>query len=112
MNKLKKYYTSEILGVQLYVRVSTKAYRCIKKMGSFDKYILLTPPKQLDSKMGEYYRTLMMRKINDPEYRVPYVIGSGKKKLIHHYKRYLWLKKADQITIPKDMKKSLKTFQR
>ena len=72
--------------------MSNKAYRCLKKMGSFDKYILLTSPKNLDSKMGEYYRTLMLRKINDPEYRVPYVIGSGRKLKIHQYQRYNWLK--------------------
>lgn len=72
--------------------MTNKAFRCMKKMGSFDKYILLTPPKQLDSKMGEYYRTLMLRKINDPEYRVPYVIGSGKKVRIHQFQRYQWLK--------------------
>lgn len=59
--------------------MSKKAARTIKKYGSFDRYILLTSPRRLDSKMGEYYRELMMRKINDPSYRVPYVIGSGMK---------------------------------
>ena len=34
----------------------------------------------------------MLRKINDPEYRVPYVIGSGKKVRIHQFQRYQWLK--------------------
>ncbi len=76
---------SDILRVKLYVRMSNKAYRCIKKVGSFDRYILLTHPKKLDSKIGEYYRTLMMRKINDPEYRVPYVLGSGRKKRIRQF---------------------------
>lgn len=65
--------------------MSNKAYRCIKKAGSFDRYILVTPPKQLDSKIGEYYRTLMLRKINDPDYRIPYVLGSGKKEKIRHF---------------------------
>ena len=84
----------------------------MKKMGSFDKYILLTPPKHLDSKIGEYYRTVMLRKINDPEYRVPYILGSGKKEFIHQYQRYKWLKKADKIVIPKDFKDRFQTYQR
>ena len=92
VHKIKKDMWSNILGLKLYVRMTNKAYRCIKKMGSFDNYILLTPPKQLDSKMGEYYRTLMMKKINDPDYRVPYVLGSGRVPFIHHYKKYKMLK--------------------
>lgn len=43
---------SDILKKKLYVRMSMKAYRTIKKYGSFDKYILLTSPKNMDSKMG------------------------------------------------------------
>jgi len=43
---------SEILQKKLFVRMSNKAYRIIKRYGSFDKYILLTKPKNLDSKMG------------------------------------------------------------
>ena len=92
--------------------MSNKAYRCIKKIGSFDRYILLTSPKDLDSKMGEYYRTLMMRKINDPEYRIPYVIGSGTKVKRHKHERYEWLKEADKLVIPKDYRQKLMTFQR
>lgn len=46
--------------------MSMKAFRCIRKMGSFDNYILCTKPKDLDSKFGEYLRELMLRKINDP----------------------------------------------
>lgn len=66
VHKIKKYMYSEILGVKLYVRMSSKAYRCIRKLGSFDRYILLTKPKDMDSKIGEYYREIMLRKINDP----------------------------------------------
>ena len=58
---------------------------------SLSSYILITPPKQLDSKIGEYYRTLMLRKINDPDYRIPYVLGSGTKNYIHKYQRYRWI---------------------
>jgi ribosomal protein L28 len=66
INKIKRYMYSEILHSKLYVRMSKKAYRCIRKLGSFDRYILLTKPKDLDSKIGEYYREIMLRKINDP----------------------------------------------
>lgn len=45
--------------------MSMKAYKTIIKMGSFDNYILCTKPKDLDSKFGEYLRTIMLRKIND-----------------------------------------------
>ncbi len=78
--------------MKLDVRLSNKAYRCLKKLGSFDRYILLTPPKQLDSKIGEYCRTLMMRKINDPEYRLPYIFGSGRKVRINQFRKYRWMK--------------------
>jgi len=84
----------------------------MKKAGSFDKYILITPPKQLDSKIGEYYRTLMLRKINDPDYRIPYIIGSGRKPLIHRYHRYQWIQKADRLVIPKSYRQKLMTYQR
>ena len=66
VNKLKKFYYSDIFQMKMRVTVSTKAFRCIKKMGSFDNYILCTKPKDLDSKLGEYLRTIMLRKINDP----------------------------------------------
>ena len=52
--------------MQLRTRASTKALRCIRKCGSFDNYILLTKPKDLDSVYGEYLRKLMLTKINDP----------------------------------------------
>jgi hypothetical protein len=94
---------SEILQKKLYVRMSNKAYRCIKKMGgSLDNYILLTPPKQLDSRMGEYYRTLMLRKINDPDYRVPYVLGSGRMPRIKKYRKYKLIKSEKKVIIPKN----------
>jgi len=33
-----------------------------------------------------------MRKINDPSYRIPYVIGSGKVDKIKNYQKYYWHK--------------------
>ena len=53
-----------------------------------------------------------MRKINDPEYRVPYVIGEGKVTRIKNYQRYYWTEKARKVIIPKEFKKTLKTLQR
>jgi large subunit ribosomal protein L28 len=66
-----------------------KAYRCILKMGSVDNYILCTKPKDLDSKYGEYLRTIMLRKINDSSYKIPYILRSGRKERIKKYYRYL-----------------------
>jgi len=74
-----KVFNSKVLEQNLRVTLSMKAYRCIKKMGSIDNYILCSKPKDLDSKFGEYLRTLMLRKINDPEYRLPYVLRSNRK---------------------------------
>ena len=84
----------------------------MEKYGSFDRYVLLSSPKNLDSKMGEYYRTMMMRKINDATYRVPYVIGSGKVERIRKFHRYYHMEQSRRVVIPKDFKKKLKTFQR
>lgn len=78
-----------------------KALRCIRKVGSFDQYILLTKPKDLDSKLGEYLRTLMLKKINDPEYRIPYIIGTKPVPKIKKYYRYLQLKEDAKFVIPK-----------
>lgn len=92
--------------------MSNKAYRCIKKAGSFDRYILITPPKQLDSKIGEYYRTLMLRKINDPDYRIPYVFGSGRKEKIRHHHRYRWTQESKRLVVPKEFRQRLITYQK
>ena len=35
-------------------------------------------PKKLDSKYGDYLRTLMLMKINNPNTIVPYIIRSGR----------------------------------
>jgi hypothetical protein len=53
-----------------------------------------------------------MRKINDPEYRVPYVIGSGKKEMVRKFHRQYLLKESRRLVIPKDFKKTLSTYQR
>lgn len=54
----------------------------------------------------------MMRKINDPTYRVPYVLGSGKVERIRKFHRYYYEKEATKLIIPKEFKKKLTTYQR
>lgn len=73
-------------------------------MGSFDTYILCTKPKDLDSKFGEYLRELMLRKINDPYFRIPYIIGTNRKPRIKKYQRHLYLQGLKKIKIPKEFK--------
>lgn len=81
-------------------------------MGSIDNYILCTKPKDLDSKFGEYLRTIMLRKINDAEYRLPYVLGTNRKERIKKYYRYLHNKEMSKFVVPKEFKKNFQTFQR
>jgi len=44
------------------------------KYGGFDNYILLTKPENLDSMYGEYLRKLMLTKLNDDKFVVPYIL--------------------------------------
>jgi hypothetical protein len=92
VHKIKKYFKSDILNKNLKITLTNKAYRCIKKAGCLDNYILTTKPKDLDSKLGEYLRTLMLRKINDPEYRIPYILGTKKVPRIKKFFRYNLIK--------------------
>jgi hypothetical protein len=73
----------------------------MNKMGSFDTYILCTKPKNLDSKYGEYLRELMLRKINDSNFRMPYVIGTNRKLRIKSYKKKMYIEGLKKLTIPK-----------
>lgn len=91
VNKLKMSYYSEILNEKIFFTLSTKAKRTIEKMGGIDNYILCTKPKNLDSKYGEYIRELMLRKVNDPNFRVPYIIGTGRTKRVKSYARHVAL---------------------
>ena len=79
VHKVIKLFYSKILEQNLRLTLSMKAYKCIQKMGTIDNYILCTKPKDLDSKFGEYLREIMLRKINDPEYRLPYILRSNRK---------------------------------
>ncbi|CAD8070318.1 unnamed protein product [Paramecium sonneborni] len=75
-NVQKQTYESLILGRRIHVKVTTKTMKCIRKAGSFDNYILLTKPQDLDSIYGEYLRKLMLTKINDPSFEIPHVLKS------------------------------------
>lgn len=81
-------------------------------MGSFDNYILCTKPKDLDSKYGEYLRELMLRKINNPDFRIPYIIGTNRQLRIKKYQRYLYLKDVKKITIPPEFRNNFRTLQK
>jgi len=45
-------FHSELLDKYFQVRVSTTAFRCIKKMGGVDNYLLFTDEKEIDSAVG------------------------------------------------------------
>jgi hypothetical protein len=100
------------LGQNIFVTVSRKAFRTIEKMGSFDNYILCTKPYNLDSKYGEYLRELMLRKINDKNFRIPYIIGTNRKMRVKNFRKHEYINSMDKIMIPKDFKDSMRTFQR
>lgn len=48
----------------------------MRKLGGFDNYILLSKSKEMYSTYGEYLRSLMLHKMNDPSWKVPYIIKS------------------------------------
>ena len=47
------------------------------KKGSFDNYITLTKPAHIDSKFGLYLRKLMDQKKADPNFKIPYIVGTA-----------------------------------
>lgn len=75
-NVFEKTFYSEILKKQMQIKVSTAAIKSIRKYGGFDNYVLLTKPSNMDSLYGEYLRTLMMTKLKEPEFKVPYIVKS------------------------------------
>lgn len=48
------------------------------KAGSFDKYLMNTSVKDIDSKFGLYVRDLMLKKQKDPTMEVGYIPGNCK----------------------------------
>ena len=49
------------------------ARKNIMKKGSFDKYILESKPKVIDSKFGQFIRKLMIEKKRNPLMDIPYI---------------------------------------
>lgn len=73
VNVHEKYLYSEILKKKIRIQMSSKTLKTIDKYGGFDNYVLLTKPKNMDSLFGEYLRKLMMFKLNDASFRIPYI---------------------------------------
>jgi ribosomal protein L28 len=87
-NTHDKSFYSEILKRKIDIEVTTKALRCIRKYGGFDNYLLLTKPENLDSLYGEYLRKLLMTKLNNPDFEVPYIVKSRPIVFKAHRKHY------------------------
>ncbi|KAM3146553.1 hypothetical protein pb186bvf_001522 [Paramecium bursaria] len=109
-NIQQKMFYSDILGMQLRTRASTKALRCIRKCGSFDNYILLTKPKDLDSVYGEYLRKLMLTKINDPFFQVKGILKGRQKNITR--RQVLNAKKPPAVWFPLEIRHKDLTFLR
>ena len=76
-NIMRKSFYSQILQQHFRLFISMKARKCIMKKGSFDNYIMLTKPAQIDSKFGLYLKKLMEQKKADPTFKVPYIVGTA-----------------------------------
>ena len=74
----EKTYWSNILQRTYSFSVSSKAMRTIIKKGSFDKYILETPDKVLRSQVGSTLKEYMKKKLENPNWKVPYLKGQRK----------------------------------
>lgn len=74
VNKHQLY--SPLLRRKLKIPMTNHALRQMRLKGGIDNYILLTDPKHLDSIYGEYLRRLMISKLKDPNYRLPYIVKS------------------------------------
>jgi ribosomal protein L28 len=90
-NIKRKVLRSEILQRNFKIYISMKARRCIMKAGSFDKYLMTTSVKDIDSKFGLYVRDLMFKKQKDPNLEIGYIPGNShqgrtKKTSIWEYK--------------------------
>ena len=72
-NAIRKTFYSDVLGRKLRLWTTPYTLRIILKRGGFDKYILFTKPKHLDSKMGVHLQYLMKKKLRDPSFNVPYI---------------------------------------
>ena len=88
-NIQEQWFYSDILKKYIRLQFTTKALRCMRKYGSFDNYILITKPEDLDSIYGEYLRRLMLTKLNNPLFKVPILSRSTDLKLEHRKKHYM-----------------------
>ena len=52
--------------------------KTINKYGGFDNYVLMAQPEKLDSIYGEYLRRIMLKKLNDPGFKVPHLVKQAK----------------------------------
>ena len=103
VNSQKKVFYSHILGTSVDVLTSMHASRTIRKFGGFDNYILLREEHKMQSIYGEYLREMMLRKLNDPQFKVKEVYKDpvyqvklkrkGKRFLKYdkRYKQFRWL---------------------
>lgn len=76
------------------IEISAKAYKCIKKAGSLDKYLLKTDPQVMRSQYGNTLKSIIQKKIEDPEWQVPYIPRSWKKPKKRNALRQEWHKNA------------------
>ncbi|CAG9328306.1 unnamed protein product [Blepharisma stoltei] len=75
-NVFDKSLWSNILKRHLTISVSSTAWKKIKFAGGLDNYILKTDPKLVRSKFGETLKTYLQKKLEDPNWQVPYIKGS------------------------------------
>ncbi len=74
-NVLHKTLYSDVLKTAYRLWITTKARRCIMKAGSFDQYLLTTKPEVLSSRMALHLRSLILLKMKNKSFQVPYVPG-------------------------------------
>lgn len=87
-NVMRKTLYSDVLGMSFRLFISTKARKCMIKCGNFDNYLTMTNPRYLDSRLGMYLRSLVLRKQKDPKFVVPYVPGQAQ--LPRHHRTKNW----------------------
>lgn len=104
-NVFNKRFQSEILGIEIRLPTSTTALRTIRKVGGFDNYILNTRKSKMNSKIGMYIRDLMIKKLNDPDFEVPYIPFQAKLKK-RARRRPKYLENMPTVYIPAHMKQN------
>eukprot|EP00049_Salpingoeca_infusionum_P018140 m.355914 g.355914 ORF g.355914 m.355914 type:complete len:157 (-) comp17386_c0_seq1:770-1240(-) len=66
-NVVPKTFKSEVLGRNISTKVTTRVMRCIDKAGGFDRYILNTRDKDLDSAFGVRLKQEMVKVLRQQE---------------------------------------------